>query len=113
MAFLKNLLSHLLRQIILRDYACSRKCLRSRCVRLLTALLNSWKLWNRVAGSEKAGFHWRHAYLNITLPDTKYGYLCDPYSGERLGLLSVDSVHQEHGTISVEDASWFDRLPIA
>jgi len=80
---------------------------------LLTALLNSWKLWNRVAGSEKAGFHWRHAYLNITLPDTKYGYLCDPYSGERLGLLSVDSVHQEHGTISVEDASWFDRLPIA
>jgi 2-haloacid dehalogenase len=39
---------------------------------LLTALLNSWKLWNRVAGSEKAGFQWRHAYLNIT-------YRCGAY----------------------------------
>jgi len=49
---------------------------------------------------------------NEYLPDTKYGYVCDSYSGERLSLLSVDSVHQEHGAISVKDASWFDRLPI-
>jgi D-serine deaminase-like pyridoxal phosphate-dependent protein len=24
----------------------------------------------------------------------------------------VNSVHQEHGTVLVEDAIWFDRLPV-
>lgn len=33
---------------------------------LLTALLDSWSLWNRVAGSEDAGRRWRHEYLRIT-----------------------------------------------
>jgi 2-haloacid dehalogenase len=33
---------------------------------LLTALLDSWKLWNSVAGSEAAGRGWRAAYLKIT-----------------------------------------------
>ena len=33
---------------------------------LLTALLNSWKLWNDVAGSEEAGMRWRRKYLEIT-----------------------------------------------
>jgi 2-haloacid dehalogenase len=39
---------------------------------LLTALLNSWKLWNDVAGSEEAGMRWRARYLEIT-------YGCGPY----------------------------------
>lgn len=39
---------------------------------LLTALLNSWKLWNDVAGSEQAGMRWRRKYLAIT-------YGCGPY----------------------------------
>jgi 2-haloalkanoic acid dehalogenase type II len=39
---------------------------------LLTALLNSWKLWNDVAGSEAAGMRWRAKYLEIT-------YGCGPY----------------------------------
>ena len=30
---------------------------------LLTALLDSWSLWNAVAGSEQAGRRWRTAYL--------------------------------------------------
>ncbi len=33
---------------------------------LLTALIDSWSLWNSVAGSEKAGLRWRKAYLELT-----------------------------------------------
>jgi 2-haloacid dehalogenase len=33
---------------------------------LLTALLDSWSLWNRAAGSEAAGRAWRAAYLRLT-----------------------------------------------
>ena len=33
---------------------------------LLTALLDSWSLWNRVAGSEDLGLRWRKAYLGLT-----------------------------------------------
>jgi 2-haloalkanoic acid dehalogenase type II len=33
---------------------------------LLTALIDSWSLWNRVAGSEEAGRAWRAEYLRLT-----------------------------------------------
>lgn len=33
---------------------------------LLTGLLDSWTVWNRVAGSEAAGRRWRAAYLELT-----------------------------------------------
>ncbi|WP_267359561.1 MULTISPECIES: HAD-IA family hydrolase [unclassified Methylobacterium] len=33
---------------------------------LLTALLDSWSLWNAIAGSEKDGRRWRAEYLQIT-----------------------------------------------
>lgn len=33
---------------------------------LLTALIDSWSLWNRVAGGEAAGRAWRGAYLELT-----------------------------------------------
>jgi 2-haloacid dehalogenase len=33
---------------------------------LLTALLNSWSLWNKVAGSDAVGFNWRTRYLQLT-----------------------------------------------
>lgn len=39
---------------------------------LLTALLDSWSLWNDIAGSEADGLRWRRAYLEIT-------YGCGPY----------------------------------
>ncbi len=53
--------------------ACSR--LRSDCGRvkydavvfdLLTALIDSWQLWNAVAGSADNGMRWRRRYLEIT-----------------------------------------------
>jgi 2-haloacid dehalogenase len=33
---------------------------------LLTALLDSWSLWNAVAGGDEAGMRWRRAYLAHT-----------------------------------------------
>ena len=33
---------------------------------LLTALLDSWALWNQSAGSEQAGRAWRTEYLRLT-----------------------------------------------
>ena len=33
---------------------------------LLTGLLDSWTLWNGVAGSAEAGRRWRAAYLALT-----------------------------------------------
>ena len=33
---------------------------------LLTGLLDSWTVWNRVAGGEEAGRRWRAAYLELT-----------------------------------------------
>jgi D-serine deaminase-like pyridoxal phosphate-dependent protein len=49
---------------------------------------------------------------NKHLPDAGYGYICDALSVERLGRLAVDVVHQEHGTVPVDDAAWFERLPV-
>ena len=33
---------------------------------LLTALLDSWTLWNTIAGSDAAGLAWRRRYLELT-----------------------------------------------
>ena len=44
---------------------------------LLTALLNSWKLWNAVAGSDAAGLRWRRKYLELTYGAGTYS----PYEG--------------------------------
>lgn len=33
---------------------------------LLTALIDSWTLWNDVAGNAEDGMHWRRRYLQIT-----------------------------------------------
>jgi 2-haloacid dehalogenase len=39
---------------------------------LLTALLDSWSLWNKVAGSEDVGFDWRKRYLQLTYSAGSY-----------------------------------------
>jgi 2-haloalkanoic acid dehalogenase type II len=39
---------------------------------LLTALLDSWTLWNRVAESEESGRKWRAAYLRRTYQAGRY-----------------------------------------
>ena len=49
---------------------------------------------------------------NTFAPDTRYGYLCDTGTLERLEGLSVDKVYQEHGIVPLTDETWFDRLPV-
>lgn len=49
---------------------------------------------------------------NKYLPDAGYGYVCDVRTAARLGKLSVDVVHQEHGTVTVDNDGWFTRLPV-
>jgi D-serine deaminase-like pyridoxal phosphate-dependent protein len=49
---------------------------------------------------------------NKHLPGAGYGLVCDAQSLRRLGGLAVNVVHQEHGTVTVDDESWFERLPI-
>ena len=39
---------------------------------LLTALLDSWSLWNAVAGDSEAGLRWRREYLRITYGASAY-----------------------------------------
>src|SRR3954454_8499081 len=44
---------------------------------LLTALIDSWSLWNAVAGSAEAGMRWRRRYLQLTYQAGVYS----PYEG--------------------------------
>jgi len=53
---------------------------------LLTGLLDSWTLWNAVAGSEEAGRRWRAAYLAVTYRTGRY----QPY--EELVARAAESV---------------------
>jgi len=39
---------------------------------LLTGLLDSWTLWNRVAGAPDAGLRWRREYLRLTYGAGRY-----------------------------------------
>ena len=39
---------------------------------LLTALINSWTLWNAAAGSPDAGLRWRRKYLELTYGQGAY-----------------------------------------
>jgi D-serine deaminase-like pyridoxal phosphate-dependent protein len=49
---------------------------------------------------------------NRYLPGAGYGYVCNAHSLARLGTLAVDVVHQEHGTVAVDDEAWFERLAV-
>ncbi len=49
---------------------------------------------------------------NTHRDDVKYGYVCDAMTLERIGGLSFDVVHQEHGTVTVSDPAVFERLPV-
>lgn len=49
---------------------------------------------------------------NKFMPGVGYGLICDSYTCMPLSPLAVTQVHQEHGTISISDLSWFNRLQI-
>ena len=70
---------------------------------LLTALIDSWSLWDRVAGNREAGRRWRAKYLDLTYGCGAYR----PYETlvrEAAEATGLDAAHAE-----ALDAQW-DRL---
>ncbi|QVQ24697.1 HAD family hydrolase [Achromobacter deleyi] len=71
---------------------------------LLTALLDSWTVWNRAAGSEAQGRAWRAEYLRRT-------YGCGAYLPyERLVEEAAAAVGLPAGAPAALEAQW-DQLP--
>lgn len=58
---------------------------------LLTALLDSWSLWNAIAGSSDLGMKWRREYLRLTYGEGRYrDYLAVVADSARNSGLSAD-----------------------
>ena len=49
---------------------------------------------------------------NNFMPKAGYGLVCDPHTAIPFEDLSISEVHQEHGSIKVDNINWFDKLPI-
>lgn len=72
---------------------------------LLTALLDSWTVWNRAAGSEAAGRAWRAEYLRRT-------YGCGAYQPyEQLVQQAAAAVSLPASVAGALEAHW-DELPV-
>jgi 2-haloacid dehalogenase len=72
---------------------------------LLTALLDSWTLWNEVAGGEEDGRRWRAAYLRITYETGAYR----PY--EDLVAEAAEAVGLDRTLAGRLDANYADLQP--
>jgi 2-haloacid dehalogenase len=70
---------------------------------LLSALLNSWKLWNEIAGSDEVGLRWRKGYIQITYAAGTYR----PYEEIIRQAAAVENVPNDRAEKLIE--SW-DRL---
>jgi 2-haloalkanoic acid dehalogenase type II len=72
---------------------------------LLTALLDSWSLWNRAAGSVDAGRTWRAAYLRLT-------YGCGAYAPyELLVREAAKQVGLPASAADTLEAHWLELAP--
>jgi 2-haloacid dehalogenase len=72
---------------------------------LLTALLDSWTLWNRAAGSELAGRAWRAEYLRLT-------YGCGRYVAyEQLVRQSAAHVGLPESAALALEGAWLELAP--
>lgn len=74
---------------------------------LLTALIDSWTLWNDVAGSPDAGLAWRRRYLDLT-------YGCGPYRPYETLVAEAASSAGLPATRAAElEARWHELAPWA
>jgi 2-haloacid dehalogenase len=72
---------------------------------LLTALIDSWALWNDVAGSPEQGLAWRKHYLQIT-------YGCGPYRPyETLVAEAADAAALPRSLATDLEARWSELKP--
>jgi 2-haloacid dehalogenase len=72
---------------------------------LLSALLNSWKLWNEVAGSDEIGLQWRKRYIQITYAAGRYR----PYEDIIREAAAAESIPSDRPTRLIE--SWSELEP--
>lgn len=72
---------------------------------LLTAVLDSWKVWNAVAGDEEAGMIWRHEYLELTYGQGDYA----PY--EEIVAQAAENVGLSRDLANDLAAHWTDLEP--
>jgi len=74
---------------------------------LLTALLDSWTVWNHAAGSDTDGLRWRRAYLGLT-------YGCGPYRPyEDLVQEAAHSAGLQPGVADALTRTWRELQPWA
>ncbi len=72
---------------------------------LLTALLDSWTVWNKAAGSEADGLRWRRAYLRLT-------YGCGAYRPyEELVREAASEAGLDDGVAAQLKAVWSELQP--
>jgi 2-haloacid dehalogenase len=72
---------------------------------LLTALLDSWSVWNRAARSEAVGRKWRARYLELT-------YGCGAYTPyEELVAQAASDIGESRSLASELDADWGSLAP--
>jgi 2-haloacid dehalogenase len=74
---------------------------------LLSALLNSWKLWNEIAGSDEIGLRWRKRYIQITYAAGKYR----PYEEIIREAAAVEGVPSAQPTRLIESWSKLEPWP--
>ncbi|MBV7483658.1 HAD-IA family hydrolase [Bordetella sp. BOR01] len=72
---------------------------------LLTALLDSWTVWNTAAGSESAGRAWRAEYLRLTYGCGRY----EPY--EQLVRQAARACHLPDSAPAALEAGWHTLPP--
>ena len=79
---------------------------------LLTALLDSWSLWNDVAGGPEPGMAWRRAYLEVTYSCGAYR----PYEQLVAETAATAGIAPDRAGALVERwnelAPWPDALPV-
>ena len=72
---------------------------------LLTALLDSWTLWNQSAGSEEAGRAWRSEYLRLT-------YGCGRYVAyEALVRKAAENMGLPESAPDALETNWLELAP--
>lgn len=72
---------------------------------LLTALLDSWSVWNDVAGDPHTGALWRNKYLEITYGQGSYR------DYETLVGDAAEALHLDRGLAARLSARWADLQP--
>jgi 2-haloacid dehalogenase len=76
---------------------------------LLGALLDSWKLWNEIAGSDEIGLRWRKRYIQLTYAAGRYR----PYEGIIAEAATAEAIPQDRAAQLIQSWSKLEPWPEA